>query len=236
MVMAASAKSNLPARYRERWRDPFDARVMAALRPGVAILDVGSGRRPALEPEQRPPGCQYVGLDISEAELKRAPAGSYDEMWVSDVTRRVSELEQRFDLIVSWQVLEHVKPLDQAMDNLRAYLRPGGRLVAQFSGKFSIFGVINSVVPQRLGVWAMEKLLRREPDTVFPAYYHRCWYGAIDRILALWTEHEIMPRFVGAGYFSFSRTLQRLYLVYEAWLCRGRHQNLASHYVVTAVR
>jgi SAM-dependent methyltransferase len=144
-------------------------------------------------------------------------------------------LEDRFDLIVSWQVFEHVKPLDAAMDNLRTYLRPNGRLVAQFSGAFSVFGLINRVVPQRLGCWAMEHLLGRPPETVFPAYYHRCWYRALTSMLSSWQSFEIVPRYVGAGYFRFSRVLQRLYLAYEDRVARER-PNLATHYVIATVR
>jgi SAM-dependent methyltransferase len=226
----------LPDRYQEGWREPFEARIASAVHAEVAILDVGSGRRPALPPDQRPPACQYVGLDISAAELERAPAGSYDEVWVSDVSHRLPELTERFDLIVSWQVLEHVKPLDAAMENLRTYLRPNGRLVAQFSGTFSVFGLINRVVPQRLGCWAMQRLLGRPPETVFPAYYHRCWYVALTRMLASWQSFEIVLRYRGAGYFGFSRPLQRIYLAYEDLAVRQGRRNLATHYVIATSR
>src|SRR5687768_1406571 len=104
--------SGLPPRYAERWRDAFEDRLKEELRPGVRILDVGSGRRPALAIEMRPEGCFYAGLDISEAEMLRAPVSSYDEYYVSDVTKRVEEFKGQFDVVISWQVLEHVKPLD----------------------------------------------------------------------------------------------------------------------------
>jgi SAM-dependent methyltransferase len=229
-------KLTVPERYHEGWREPFDARLASALQPGVVVLDVGPGRRPTLPLDQRPPACHYAALDISEAELRRAPAGSYDEMWLSDVSHRVPDLEGRFDVVVSWQVLEHVKPLDVAMENLRRYLRPGGRLVAQFSGTFSVFGLINRAVPHRLGCWAMRHVFGRPPETVFPAYYHRCWNGALTSMLSSWQSFEIVPRYVGAGYFQFSRVAQWLYLAYESEVMRQRRTNLATHYVIAAVR
>jgi SAM-dependent methyltransferase len=225
-----------PERYVLPWRKVFDERVAQSLMPGMRILDVGSGRRPTIPPEQRPAGCHYVGVDLFRTELAKAPADSYDEVWESDVARRVSELEERFDLIVSWQLLEHVKPLDVAMENFRAYLRPRGRFVALLSGTFSAFGLINQIVPQRLGVRAMRQLLRRDPATVFPAYYHHCWHSALTRILNPWDEVEVIALYRGAGYFGFSRFLQRLYLQYEEWAWRGRHYNLATHYLVNAKR
>lgn len=200
------------------------------------MLDVGSGRRPTILGQQRPAGVSYAGLDVSRAELERAPAGSYDELHVADVVQRVPELQGRFDLVVSWQVLEHVKPLAAALDNIRSYLRPGGRAVVQLSGRFSVFGLINMVIPQRLGILAMQRLLNRDPETVFPAYYDRCtYYGLVD-MLGNWSEIEIVPRYNGAGYLSFFAPAQRAYLWYEDWACRNERQNLATHYLVTAVK
>jgi len=224
----------LPARYAESGLNVFYDRIQPSLVPGVTILDVGSGRRPSIPLEQRPAGCRYVGLDLSLAELQRAPAGSYDEMHVADVIERVPELEGRFDLVVSWQVLEHVKPLAVAIENLRAYLRPGGRLVVQMSGAYSAFGLLNRLVPQRLGVWALQRLLNRDPETVFPAYYDGCTYHALTRMFRRWHGAEILPLYRGAGYFRFLRPVQSGYVAYEEWALRGRHHNLATHYLVAA--
>ncbi len=226
----------LPSRYSEPWRAPFDTRVKTGLRPGMSILDVGSGRSPTLPLSTRPPGCSYVGLDISLSELQKAGIGAYDEMVVANVMDRMPQLEGKFDLVISWQVLEHVKRVDVAIDNLRAYLKPGGRFIAQMSGTFSAFGLINRIVPQRFGVWAMHRLLNRAPDTVFPAYYHLCWYSALDQILRPWSQAEIVPRYLGAGYFRFLRSLQGLYIAYEEWTYRRSYQNLASYYLIDAIK
>ncbi|MGH2559517.1 MAG: class I SAM-dependent methyltransferase [Thermomicrobiales bacterium] len=228
-------RPTLPDRYHQPWRGPFDSRIEAALHPGIHILDVGAGRNPTIGPPARPPACHYAGLDVSPNELEAAGPGAYNETWVQDAARRVPELEGRFDLIVSWQVLEHVRPLDAVFANLHAYLRPGGRVVAMLSGKFSAFSVINTVVPQPVGIWAMHRLLGRDPASVFPAYYDRCWHGAIARVLTDWSEVEVVPCYVGAVYFSFSGLLQRCYLAYEEWAVRNAHHNLATHYLISAV-
>ena len=168
--------------------------------------------------------------------MAKAPTGSYDRTFEGDVTQRVPELDGYFDLIVSWQVLEHVKPLARALENLRSYLWPGGKLVVQMSGTFSAFGLINRTTPQRLGKRAMARLLKRDPTTVFPAHYDRCWYAALEKIMQPWSEFMIVPRYGGARYFSFSPLLQRLYFVGEDWVCRNNYRNLATHYIVKATK
>jgi SAM-dependent methyltransferase len=227
---------SLPSRYREPWRAPFDRRIEELLKPGMSVLDVGAGRSPYVKPERRPPGVRYVGLDISEAELALAAPGSYDEVWVADATRHRAELDGRFDLIISWQVLEHVKPLRAAFDNFHAYLRPGGTFLGQFSGTFSFFGLASRLIPHRLTAWLVERFTERTGDTVFPASYDRCWDGALRRMLRPWSSIEIQPRYTGATYLRFLPPVQWLYLRYEDWAMRTRRADLATHYLVEARR
>lgn len=223
-------------RYLEAWRAAFDEQVGPALRPGVRVLDVGAGRKPTIAIEERPQACHYVGLDVSRDELELASPGSYDEIYVADVACRLHELENRFDLIVSWQVLEHVKPLAPAVENLRAYLQEGGLLVAQFSGAFSVFAIANRRLPTEFSVRALHRLLGRDSETVFRAYYDRCYYSALAKLFEQWSKWDIVPRYRGASYFPFSRSLQALYLRYEDWISAHKCRNLATHYIVAATR
>lgn len=234
-VLSRALRGDMPTRYTDNWREAFDARVRNALVPGMRILDVGSGRKPTVATEQRPPGCVYVGLDLSVEELQRAPLGSYDEIITADVGRRVIELEGRFDLVLSFQVFEHVKPFDTALANIRSYLRPGGRALLHFSGAYSVFGLLNRLLPHRVGVFLLEHLVGRNPETVFPAHYDRCWYSALKRLEPGWSSFDVLPRWRGASYFGFSRALRAVYVTYEEWAIRSRHLNLAPYYLLEAV-
>lgn len=235
-AQAEVAAGRLPKRYAEHWMVRFFERVEPAIAPGIAILDVGSGRKPTIARDQRPPDCRYVGLDISASELDAAPVGSYDETFVGDLTERDPRLEDRFDVIVSWQVLEHVASLESALENLHAYLRPGGRLVSQLSGGFAVFALMSRALPHRASVRLMKVLLGIEPETRFRTRFDRCYHRALEQLLAGWQAYEIVPRYNSGGYFTFSRPLLRLYLVYENWLARTNRRNLATHYIIVGVK
>jgi 2-polyprenyl-6-hydroxyphenyl methylase/3-demethylubiquinone-9 3-methyltransferase len=202
----------------------------------LRILDVGSGRRPALAPADRPAGTHYVGLDLSAVELAAAPNGSYDETVAADLAQRVAGLEGQFDLALSWQVFEHVRPLDRALENLRAYLRPGGRMVAVLSGRFSINALVNVLVPSGLAVWLMRRLLGRDPDSVFSAHYDSCYASALTELLKSWSVAEVTPLFQGGAYFNFALPLRSVYFRYENWASRAGRANLATHYKIDSVR
>lgn len=226
----------LPARYGISMRVRFDDLVAPSLTPGVRILDVGSGRDPSFNRLELPSRVRYVGLDLSGPELQRAPPGAYDDIVVSDITRPVAALRDAFDLVVSWQVLEHVKPLAAALDNMYSYLRPGGRMVAVLSGGFSAFGLINRVLPDALGGRVAANTLRISQEDVFPAHYDRCHERALRRLMSVWSATEIHAVFQGAIYFRSYPILLRTYLAYENWAARRSHSNFATHYVLAAER
>jgi hypothetical protein len=76
-------RGQLPDRYRGEFAEEFQALARAALAPGLRILDAGSGRQPIIPIDQRPPGCHYVGLDLSLSELTRAPPVPMTGSWLS---------------------------------------------------------------------------------------------------------------------------------------------------------
>lgn len=204
----------------------------------MTVLDIGSGRAPSVPLEQRPPDTHYIGLDLSEAELRAARVGVYDEIVVGDAARPIGGLEGRIDLAVSWQVFEHIRPLRAALDNLHTYLLPDATLITLVSGRWACFSVINRIVPDRIGHPLVARLNRREEMNrpVFPAYYDQCSHRALGQALEGWSSVTILPLYRGATYFGFSSLLTRLYLSYENATVRHTLANLATHYLVVATK
>jgi SAM-dependent methyltransferase len=227
----------LPYRYGQQWQAPFLERVAAQLRPGIKVLDVGSGARPAIPADQRPPGCRYVGMDISSCELERAGPHAYDDVVVWDVCVPMPSLAASFDLVLSWQVLEHVASLRAALDNQRAALAPGGRMIAMLSGTWAIYAIVGRVIPHRTSTMLQARLLGIDARDKFPAHYDGCSDRALRRKLTEsgWSAWEIVPYYKAGGYLRFSRPLLQTYLVYENWAERTGRANLATHYLVEAV-
>lgn len=221
-------------RYGDDWRAPYHEAIRANVRDDSVIMDIGSGRSPSVPYDLRPRSGSYIGLDLSEGELRSAGAGAYDRYVVSDITHRVPELVGQVDMAVSWQVLEHVQPMRLALANIHEYLRPGGWLVASFSGRWSAFAVLNRLLPHRVAKAVMQGLLHRDPETVFPAPYDQCTSSAMQPLLALWGSALVIPRYRGASYFKFLRPAQLAYLWFEDAIERGHHADLATHYLVVA--
>jgi SAM-dependent methyltransferase len=223
----------LPARYGFRMQDVFIERLRPLLVPGVRILDVGSGRSPTLSPTDRPDGCRYIGLDISADELDAAGAGAYDEACAHDIGEPLREVRE-VDVIISWQVLEHVSSMPAALANLRAVLAPGGTMLAQFSGTFAAFALASRVMPHRLRVWAMARYLGHAEELKFPTHFDHCYARALTKLTSGWASSELIPFYRGAPYFSMARPLQRVYLGYEDFIAAHGVESLATHYLLIA--
>ena len=236
-IVRESLRGRLPVRYAtDSWRVPFDRLLNESLRPGIRILDVGAGSLPVVPVEGRPAGVEYVGLDVEEDELLKAPPGSYDDHLVADITVLQPELVGQFDLVLSWLTMEHVADVPAALHNLARYQRPGGRFLGYLAGSLSVGSVLNRVVPHAAAKVLMHRLLGRQPETVFPAIYDHCTYDELTEIgRTAWARAEVVPIFTAGWYFRFSPALRAAYLLYEEWAASGAHPNLAPYYIIDAV-
>jgi SAM-dependent methyltransferase len=224
----------LPARYEQEWGTEFWGFVERALRPGIAVLDIGGGRSPTIPPPRRPADSHYVGLDASTEELETAPPGSYDETVAAAAETLQVDLVGRFDLIVSWQALEHFRDLPTAADAFHRYAADGGWFVACLSGRNALFAVGNRILPGSVGRKVVSRLMRRPLDSVFPAHYDHCTARGLRETFAGWSEVNVVPLWRGADYFAPFPRLRSTYVRYEDWAIGRGLDNLATHYVIAA--
>ena len=95
----------------------------------TSVLDVGCGECSLLSSitENHYPSL-VSGVDISKKALKLCekiiPTGSFYKL---DITNE--KLEEKFDLIVSADVIEHLNNDQATIKNMSAMLNPGGRLI-----------------------------------------------------------------------------------------------------------
>jgi 2-polyprenyl-6-hydroxyphenyl methylase/3-demethylubiquinone-9 3-methyltransferase len=242
--MRKAFRGELPERYcappTDLWRFWFDHYARASIEPGMSVLDLGAGRKPSIPPELRPPGVRWVGFDIDPQEMARAPEGSYDETLVGDACAYDDRLAERFDLVLSLFLLEHVPSVPAALENARRYLRPGGRLVAQLAGGRSVHALVNRAIPQSLGRKVAHRAMRsssyRAADSVFPAIYDSCTESDLKEALREWGESQIIPQHTGAQYFLWANWATGLYIGLEEAVSRRGWDDLATWYLVVAAK
>jgi SAM-dependent methyltransferase len=91
-------------------------------RPGAVVVDFGCGSMP-YRPLFAAAGCRYLGADFD---------GAPDI--AIDANGRIDAPDASADLVVSFQVLEHVRDLAGYFGEIRRLLKPGGQLILSTHG------------------------------------------------------------------------------------------------------
>jgi SAM-dependent methyltransferase len=113
----------------------------AATRPVRRVLEAGCGSTTHF---RLPAGAELVGLDLSETQLRRH--ASLDRRILGDVQSHDFGGET-FDLVICWNVLEHVPDPAAGLRTLAGALAPGALLVVGVPNLWSVKGVVTKLTP-----------------------------------------------------------------------------------------
>lgn len=189
--------------------------VWRYMKPGLRIYDIGGGKQPFLSVERKCAlACTVVGIDISEDELSRAPAGAYDQTIKADIG--TFQGGQDGDVVICQALLEHVPDAEAAMISIASVLKPGGVLLLFVPCRNAPFARLNLLLPESLKrrvLFAIFPSTRHAQG--FPSYYDRCTPSQLSKI-AETAGYEVLElrRYYMSSYFSF---FFPLYFVWRFW-------------------
>ncbi len=126
---------------------------LAAPGQRVRLLEAGCG---SMSKVRLPANVEVVGIDISARQLARNE-GLHERILADIQTYRLPA--QAFDIIICWDVLEHLEHPGQALRNFFRAARPGGLIILAFPNLFSLKGVITKLTPHAVHVWYYRRLL-----------------------------------------------------------------------------
>jgi SAM-dependent methyltransferase len=166
----------------------YTDRLTAAVRPGLAWLDVGCGRRPV--PAWMPAEMQTALL--RRTDLAFGVDMDFPSLVDNDVLRgRVQAsagslpfATAAFDVVSANMVVEHLERPSAILTEIRRVLRPGGRFVFHTPNRrFWAIGLAR-VVPERVKLSLVRLLEGRAATDVFPTWYRFNEAGDIRRLAA----------------------------------------------------
>lgn len=195
----------------------------------VLALEAGCG---SVSHFQLPRPLRLVGIDISSRQLEND--SRLDEKILGDLQTHEWP-PGRFDLVVCWDVLEHLPDPVAAMRRLFEATRPGGLVVLAFPNRNSLKGWVTRLTPFAVHAWFYQFVIgdkrpRGELDQ-FPTVLHSALAPA--RVLALAQQCNLRAEFVRiyegpvqAHLRGRSRPANAAFAVLGAvarLLCRGRY-------------
>ena len=184
------------------------------------VCEVGGGANPALGLEfVRAHGIDYTVVDISEDELLKAPEGY--RMLQGDVASPDFVPPDRYDLVFSRMVAEHVRRPEQFHHNVYGMLAEGGRALHFFPTLYALPFVLNRLVPDAVSELLLRLVQpgrgRQGRHGKFPAFYRWCrgpTRRQLERFRGAGFAVEEYIGFFGHAYFSKLRPLQAI----EDWI------------------
>jgi len=186
------------------------------LRHGDLVYDVGGGKTPIISADRkRELGLRVVGLDISAAELARAPAGCYDNVVCADITTYRGD--ESADVVICQALLEHVPSTEDALRAIASILKPSGVAVVFVPSRNAVFARLNLVLPERVKKALLFTIFPAARDVQgFRSYYNRCTPRDFeDMARACGLEVEERHLFYTSMYFSF---FLPLHLLWRSWV------------------
>ncbi|MGQ9810682.1 MAG: class I SAM-dependent methyltransferase [bacterium] len=146
----------------------FVERYLSAL-SFLKVLEAGCGSLTHIRLSR---DAYIVGIDISEEQLSKNKI--LKEAICADVQTHDFP-EASFDMIVCWNVLEHLKYPEEALERFYTALKEDGILLINSSNPICTKGIFTKITPYRFHIWFYRvvrgwKEAGRDGNPPFPAY------------------------------------------------------------------
>lgn len=150
--------------YYSLWRWEYDM-ALKHLAQGAKVLDIGCGSGNFLE-RLKEITTQAIGLEFNNMAIEKCKA---KELLVYDIDvekySHIAKNRYSFDVVCTFQVLEHIFDVNRFLNSCINLLKPGGKLIIGIPNnnpylyKFDLFHTLN-LPPHHMGIWNKKSLKR----------------------------------------------------------------------------
>ena len=214
------------------YRDELLRRITLSIEKEGAsnILEAGGIDRPLLSKSH---GYEYNGLDI---ESRDKCYEIYDNFVIQSIEEPLAE---KYDLIISITLLEHVPNNEASFSSIYSSLHPGGKTHHYVPSKWHPYAVALRMV----GPTLQKKLIPilrpgTEDVTGYPAYFNHCSAHSMRKILVKcgFVDVDVKAFYRANDYFAFFTPLFLMVTVFENLCKRFNLEIFASGFVISGTK
>ncbi|MBX3048631.1 MAG: class I SAM-dependent methyltransferase [Anaerolineales bacterium] len=201
------------------------------------ICDIGGGANPLLDIEfvvSRE--LEYTVLDISKEELDKADR-RYNKL-CKDIQEEPFLSKEKYDLVISRMVAEHVRSGHTFHKNVFSILNSGGLAVHFFPTLWALPFLVNKLLPDDFSSVLLNLFAPRNriQNAKFPAYYDLC-FGPTSKMLKEFSalDYEVVEfcGYFGNNYWRRVPILNSAHQAFSRFLFRFPNPHLTSYSRVT---
>lgn len=214
---------------RSYYRDQLDL-ISEKIHKGnkLRILEIGGVDRPLLS---RSKNYFYAGMDIDD---KPSCYECYDNFLVQSVEDNILD---RFDLIISTTLLEHVPNNTRSMQSMYGGLNVGGWMVHYIPSKYHFYSLLLRLVGPKIQK-VLIKYLRPEAIAVtgYPAFFDHCSPNQMKNLCIEcgFQNIETIPYYKATDYFAFFIPAYLFVSIFENFFEYFGVSLFASGFIITA--
>jgi SAM-dependent methyltransferase len=202
------------------------------------VVDVGAGKTfhfgDVLSQRE---DIYVIGLDVDAAEM--ADNVALSEKIECDVCTELPVDDASIDVMLARATIEHLHDVRGFLNIAYRKLRPGGKLIVTFPGRWAFFAILNQILPVRVSHLLLSWFVPHSEGILgFPAYYDQATYARFSRAsdAAGFTELVGYPSYYGTGYFRFCTPLFLIVYVLDSLRVLIGHRSLASYNTFVVVK
>ena len=187
------------------YRHEMTLRSLLAANGQKIVLDVGSGHECLFARNSNTKNENIIiGTDILFEQLRKNR--DIDVAFVSNACGHIPVADGSIDIVSTRSVLEHLPDNKAFFEECRRILKDGGVLVHVFPLKFSLFSILNVVIPQKIKKNMLDYLYPEwKVACGFLAFYDNCDYYSMVRISNEYNLNiaEMELRYYQSIYYTF---------------------------------
>jgi SAM-dependent methyltransferase len=145
------------------WKWEYD-KALEQIKPGEKVLEIGCGPGDFLA-KLKDKNCECTGLEFNAKALKKSREKGLTVL-NETIQKHAGANIKKYDIVCSFQVMEHISEIGDAIKASLKVLKPGGKLLISVPNDDSIINRFEdnllNMPPHHMGIWN-EKSLRSLP-------------------------------------------------------------------------